>query len=140
MSLADACSDLMPKIADALVNNTSMGGYDEKAVVEVIDALYSIATATSGHDTHGTPNVNVELGINRVVLGALFEAKIQHGKRTQQTNSIIDQLLADVSKWHSRLSAGLNAIDAEIAANPNSIITKMNPGIGAFIKNIINLQ
>ena len=140
MSLSDSCSDALNKLAVALVHYTDSNDYDKKSIVEVIGALYNLATATSAHDTHGTPNVNVELGIHRVVLGAIFDAKLEEDKRSKTANIAIIKLLADVSNWHSRLYAGINAVDAEITNNPNSIMNRNWPGISVFVKDIIKLQ
>lgn len=140
MALSDSCSDALTKLAKALVHYTDNDEYDKKSIVEVIGAMYNLATATSAHDTHGTPYVNVELGIHRVVLGAIFDAKLEDDKHRKADNISIIKLLADVSNWHSRLHAGINAVDAEITNNPNSIMNRNRPGISMFIKDIIKLQ
>ena len=137
MALSDTCSDTLHSLAEDLVHYTDWG-YGPQQIAHVIDAMYSLATLGSQLDTPPDfVNPNPQLVIHSITIGSILETDDED----KEEGSIAKlKMLAEVSKVHSLLASGLEAIYCEVMTNDDSIIAKINPSVISQLERIRKFQ
>ena len=129
MALSDSCSDVLNDLAKELVWYSDWG-YQPEQLIPVIDALYNLASFTVGQDVPpGMLKHDPELGISRIVIGAILGVELKDDEIGRACSAEILQLLPEISRVHSRLSKSIDDVHAEVSKNAESFMIKMNPEI-----------
>lgn len=114
MALSDTCADVLDKLANDLINYSSMG-YDPKELSKIITAMYELSSFMVTHDM---PPMMVTKNLDMFLDNCVVYSLLQKAEKSGDNN--FPEVLAEIASHNLRLKQGINNMINQLSNKANT--------------------